>query len=81
MRFPEDPPGNEIKLKMKKITILLFFLSATFGMHAQDNTYRESPLKIGRNYRIYPSNVNQTEVFLVKSPVEKNTLFAACNDN
>ena len=31
------------------------------------------------NYRIYPSNVNQTEVFITKSPVDQNILFASCN--
>ncbi len=37
------------------------------------------PLKIGKNYRIHPSNVSQTEVFLVKSPKDQNTFFASCN--
>ena len=31
------------------------------------------------NYRIYPSNVNQTEVFITKSPVDQDILFASCN--
>ncbi len=39
----------------------------------------DAPLKIGKNFRIYPGKVNQTEVFLVHSPLNKNLLFAACN--
>lgn len=34
---------------------------------------------IRKNYIIYPSNVTQTEVFIVKSPVDQNILFSACN--
>ena len=31
------------------------------------------------NYRIYPSNVTQTEVFIVKSPQNEDLLFSSCN--
>lgn len=34
---------------------------------------------MGKNYRIYPSNVTQTEVFIVKSPVDENILFSSGN--
>ena len=34
---------------------------------------------MGENYRIYPSSVTQTEVFIVKSPVDENILFASGN--
>jgi hypothetical protein len=31
------------------------------------------------SYRIYPSQVNQTEVFITKSPLDQDILFSACN--
>jgi hypothetical protein len=37
------------------------------------------PLGIGANYRIHPSQVNQTEVFITKSPLDQATLFVSCN--
>ncbi len=37
------------------------------------------PLKFSKSYRIYPSKVNQTEVFIAKSPIDENTLFVSCN--
>ena len=64
---------------MRRVNLMLFMLFAISELIAQNNANHDSPLKIGRNYRIYPGNVNQTEVFLVKSPVDKNILFAACN--
>jgi len=33
----------------------------------------------GDNYRIYPSAISQTEVFIVNSPIDNNILFASCN--
>ena len=64
---------------MRRVNLLLFMLFAISELIAQNNANHDFPLKIGKNYRIYPGNVNQTEVFLVKSPVDKNILFAACN--
>ena len=31
------------------------------------------------NYRIYPGDISQTEVFIVKSPVDEDLLFSSCN--
>ncbi len=58
------------------LTLGLFTLS---DLAAQTNNPDRSNLKIGSNYRIYPSNIAQTEVFLVKSPLDQNILFAGCN--
>ena len=46
---------------------------------AQSNQYNYNMLSIGNNYRIHPSDVTQTEVFIVKSPVDENILFTSCN--
>ena len=64
---------------MRRVKLLFFILFAISEILAQPDSGYDHPLKIGKNFRIYPSNVNQTEVFLVKSPVDKNILFAACN--
>lgn len=37
------------------------------------------PLTIGPSYRIHPSSVTQSEVFIVRSPADHNILFSACN--
>ncbi|MHA2099121.1 MAG: hypothetical protein ACW99A_10565 [Candidatus Kariarchaeaceae archaeon] len=34
---------------------------------------------MGENYRIHPSNVTQTEVFIVKNPIDQNILFSSSN--
>lgn len=57
------------------ITILLFNLSS---ITAQTNN-NSNILSLSDNYRIYPSDVTQTEVFIVKSPVDDNVLFSSCN--
>lgn len=47
-------------------------MSQTFNGHLL------SP-EIEGNYRIYPSNVSQSEVFIVRSPLNQNVLFSSCN--
>ncbi|MEI7662148.1 MAG: T9SS type A sorting domain-containing protein [Bacteroidota bacterium] len=64
---------------MRKTCLLLSTLLMVAEIMAQGYPDINAPLAIGKNYRIYPSKVNQTEVFLVRSPVDRNTLFAACN--
>ncbi|MCX6277353.1 MAG: hypothetical protein NT004_04560 [Bacteroidetes bacterium] len=48
-------------------------------MFAQSANNPDSPLKIGASYRIYPGSVDQTEVFIVKSPINQNILWVSCN--
>ncbi len=64
---------------MRKTNLLLFFLVMAAEVLAQRGADSDAPVVAGHNYRIYPSNVDQTEVFLVKSPLDQNILFAACN--
>ena len=59
-------------------SVLLLSLS-TLNLYAQNTTNKISSIVIGENYRIYPSNVTQTEVFIVKSPVDENILFSSGN--
>jgi len=58
------------------ILVILFIFSE---LSAQPVVTNDLPLNIGKSYRIYPSNVAQTEVFLVKSPLDQNIMFSACN--
>lgn len=62
---------------MKRIATLLFCLIAVSCLFAQ--TGNDAPFSVGHNYRIYPSNVTQTEVFIVRSPVDPTVFFSACN--
>jgi len=38
-----------------------------------------SPFSMVPSYRIHPSDVTQTEVFIVQSPLDEDILFASCN--
>ena len=60
-----------------KYRLVLFLALAAGVFHAVAGN--DGPLKLGQNFRIYPGNVAQTEVFLVKSPLDQNVMFAGCN--
>ena len=63
-----------------KLWIQLFFvLVHTSSLFAQHDTGENIQLRFGDNYRLYPSNINQTEVFIVKSPLDQDILFSSCN--
>ena len=64
-------------LKKKYITFLWIVISAS--TFSQNHFNKKSSLIIGENYRIFPSLVTQTEVFIVKSPVDENVLFSSGN--
>lgn len=57
------------------ILILLCFPN----LAAQNGENENQILNLGNNYRIYPSDVTQTEVFIAKSPLNENVLFSSCN--
>jgi len=46
---------------------------------AQEDGTAILPSGIGPAYRVHPSNVTQSEVFIVRSPADHNILFAGCN--
>lgn len=58
------------------VFIVLFGLNSLRSQHSQFN-YQE--LNFSSNYRIHPSHFTQTEVFIVKSPINENILFTSCN--
>ncbi|MBE0648036.1 MAG: T9SS type A sorting domain-containing protein [Bacteroidales bacterium] len=62
--------------QMKVIQALILFCISTATLVAQDNT---TSLLFSPNYRLYPSNINQTEVFIAKSPLNQDILFSSCN--
>ena len=64
---------------MKTGVIILLLLVGLMNLTAQVVPGNDMPLKLGPNYRIYPSQVNQTEVFIARSPLDQNILFSACN--
>jgi hypothetical protein len=63
---------------MRTYLHLLSFLLLLSLTQAQ-NLSKELSLYIGPNFRIYPSNVNQTEVFIVTHPSNPDIMFVACN--
>jgi hypothetical protein len=66
-------------LLLKKIYITFLWIFIAASIFPQNNFNNKSSLIIGENYRIYPSAVTQTEVFIVKSPVDENILFSSGN--
>lgn len=64
---------------MKHTAILFLFLATLLAAYGQRTPGEDFPLKFSPNYRIYPSKVNQTEVFITQSPLDQNTLFVSCN--
>jgi len=66
-----------LKLKIFLIVILLPGLLLE-GLAQYDGPETISPDQEG-NFRIYPGNVSQSEVFIVRSPLDQNVLFSSCN--
>jgi len=66
-------------LLLKKIFITLLWFLIAASVFAQSHFNKNSSLIIGDNYRLFPSNIDQTEVFIVKSPVDENVLFSSAN--
>ncbi len=64
-------------LKYIYITFLWIFIIAS--VFPQNHFTKISSLIIDDNYRLFPSNIDQSEVFIVKSPVDENVLFSSGN--
>ena len=61
-----------------KNLIIIFFISVIPIISAQEVT-NKSAVSFGDNFRIHPSNVSQTEVFIVTHPSNPNIIFSSCN--
>ncbi|MCW8806064.1 MAG: glycoside hydrolase, partial [Ignavibacteriaceae bacterium] len=61
-----------------KNLVILFFISVIPIINAQKVTSK-STVSIGDNFRIHPSNVSQTEVFIVTHPSNPDIIFSSCN--
>ena len=64
--------------KIYHITSILLFTGFLWYSPSSLSQDRHT-LSFGDNFRIYPSDVSQTEVFIVRSPVDERVLFASCN--
>ena len=63
----------------KTISIFIFFCILTTIGFSQNQEISNAITISGSNFRIYPSNVNQTEVFIKRSPLNPELIFASCN--
>lgn len=61
-----------MKIKINLLFLILIVSTSTFLPQG-------SGLFIGENYILFPSNVNQTEVFITSHPTNPNILFASAN--
>ena len=64
---------------LKYIYITSFWIVITTSVFPQNQFNKIASLIIGENYRLHPSNIDQSEVFIVKSPIDENILFSSCN--
>ena len=64
---------------MKQFLLILILILYQNSLLPQSLADSEPRIRIGQNYRIYPGDVNQSEVFIVKSPLDQNILFCSCN--
>jgi hypothetical protein len=64
---------------MKRITGLACIIALHTGLMAQNWTGGLDQGGIGASYRLHPSQVTQSEVFIVRSPADHNILFSTCN--
>jgi len=66
-------------LKQRNIHITLLLYFTVYILAAQP--YQEISLSKSQqgNFRIYPSSVSQSEVFITSSPLDQNILFSSCN--
>lgn len=71
---------SELPTRFKMILTVAFLLVG-MGLSVMAQSRIGSPFRseLPPNFRIYPGRVSQTEVFITRSPVEGNTLFATCN--
>ena len=60
------------------IVILILTISFT-NLVSQNPNNTHTHLSLSQNYRIHPSDVTQTEVFITKSPINDNILLSSCN--
>jgi len=70
---------NYYPLKKNKYYTALILVFITIASIAQP--YQGVSLSKGSeaNFRIYPSNISQSEVFITSSPLDQNVLFSSCN--
>ncbi len=61
------------------VLVLVVFISLQQSLSGQVRPEGGQFLLPGANYRLYPSETSQTEVFIVKSPLDDDLLFASCN--
>ncbi len=64
---------------LNKIFITFWWIVITASVFPQSHFNKNSSLIIGDNYRLFPSNIDQSEVFIAKSPVDENVLFSSGN--
>lgn len=59
------------------ISFILILIAVATMLTAESN--REASISVGVNFRIYPSNVSQTEVFAAVHPSNPDIMFASAN--
>lgn len=81
---PEAGASQTIALRSRKAGIvprstLFFALSLFLSFARAEFPKQKADLTIGPNFRIYPSNITQTETFITRHPWDSNILFVSAN--
>jgi hypothetical protein len=64
---------------MKKLILFVCGWLITLSLSAQGLQDTSGISAIGPSFRVHPGSVTQSEVFIVRSPLDHNILFSACN--
>jgi hypothetical protein len=64
---------------MKRLKFSIPFVILAFAFINGQQFEKELTLNIGENFRLYPSSVNQTEVFIVTHPSNPDIIFSSAN--
>ncbi|MCW8814122.1 MAG: T9SS type A sorting domain-containing protein [Chlorobium sp.] len=64
---------------MKYVYLKLFFLLLLSTFISAQDINKNFSINVGENFRLYPSNVSQTEVFIANHPLNPNVIFASAN--
>jgi len=71
--------SNTITRWRLQTTALFFIIRMSVQTGAAQQTHIPETVLIGENYRIYPSNITQTETFITQHPTNPSILFASAN--
>jgi len=66
------------KTRLPRIILILLFFTIN-SVHSEPWEKKSSDIFVGENYRLYPSDITQTEPFIVTNPNDPDIIFSTAN--